>query len=273
MGLDGMAVYDCRIPLEPKLIKKWTGEEFCHPLWMAASGDNFFIADRFRGVLVVDFKDPQNPKIVNVVPVEGIATSLTLQGNLLSVACGGGGVDIFDVQNAAEPQSIYRFSDRIDYVRGACNVNDVVYLADNLEGGFKVLRMEDGGLKFQRQFTNTQHCDDVRVIGERAYVRFRSNGVMTYNIANPVSPVLISQVAVQNDAPTDFLIKDRLLLVTFKYFGLAAFDISTEDKPEFLGSYSLGELSESICLVGDYIYVANVKKGISIFEISPNSKI
>ena len=267
LGLDGMLLLNCKNPAEPTVMRRWRGDELCNPLDIVARDNYFYVADRFKGLMVIDMADRLNPAIVESFATDGIASALHLWRDYLSVACGGAGAAIYDVSEPLKPKLLYRYSDRIDYTTGVRMSDRAVYLADNFAGGFKVLRFENNGLAFQKQYHLDSYCDAVDLVGDRAYVNNRSDGVSIYDISEPLDPKMICRIFRENDAMIDLLVEKNVLLTSYKFFGVAAYDISVETQPKVLGAAQIGDMTETICQVGEHLYVSNDRLGISVFRL------
>ncbi|HUX37002.1 MAG TPA: hypothetical protein VMV44_03800 [Rectinemataceae bacterium] len=91
--------------------------------------------------------------------------------------------------------------------------------------------------------------------------------VLFYDISSPLSPVLLSSVAIPQYL-TGVAIRGSLVYVTCRDFGLKIIDISTPTAPKELGICALSSSSRSIGLSGDYAIVPHGNTYAAVIDVA-----
>ncbi len=99
----GVEVLDIGDPALPSSIGFVTDLQNAWDLALSADGLHLFVADGAGGLATLDLAGPGLPTLIATAPTLSGALDIALSGELALLACGSGGVEIFDVSNPAAP--------------------------------------------------------------------------------------------------------------------------------------------------------------------------
>lgn len=143
----------------------------------------------------MDASHPACPKKLNTWPVEGIPMSVNYAEGRITVASGAAGVLLFDWEGgncAPVLRGRYPF---VDYSKEArFGPGGRLYLADNRDTGMQVLDVSS-----TMRPTRLASCvfddfaDNIAIVGRRAVVGSRRNGVVVFDVSGP-QPRLLGSV-------------------------------------------------------------------------------
>ena len=73
---------------------------------MRVVGDRAYVADTILGLVVIDLAKPAEPKLLETIATLGGAQDLWVEGDLLYVAVGGEGIELFSLKEPDTPKSL-----------------------------------------------------------------------------------------------------------------------------------------------------------------------
>ena len=89
----GLHVIDISNPSQPQRLANWSE----YPMFMdLAIADNWLFSASYGAVLVIDVSNPANPQLTQMYRNPGLAMGIDVQGNLVCVADGDGGLLLLD---------------------------------------------------------------------------------------------------------------------------------------------------------------------------------
>ena len=107
---------------------------------------------------------------------------------------------------------------------------------------------------------------DLAIVGGRAYITARTQGLIVANVDDPTAPYLMGQFD-WSDASDVEVVGDTAWVV-FGGYSIKAIDISDPYDPHPVGSSaSVTCHTDCIQVIGDYIYVADLDSGLTIMKI------
>ena len=183
--LDGMTLVNLAEPSQPKVVRRFAPEEI-QPLDMVADGKELLMADRFRGLVIWDVSTPDAPTSLSALALPGIATGITLTRKpdgrrLAAMACGSAGLQMVDVTNSTAPRLLGGFARGIDYAREVSTFFDLAYLADNADGGIKLLDATNPEApQLVAQWNHAGFCESVQADEHNLVTAWRTGGVAVY---------------------------------------------------------------------------------------------
>ena len=209
------------------------------------------------------------------MPAATRSHDVAVVGNLLYVAAGNAGLQIFDLTNPASPSLVGSY-DTPRYARQVCVVGDLAYVADDNMAyttddvaGLQILNVADPTAPQLVGHYGLLAIDGVAVAGNYAYVIDRTVGLRILNVANPAAPSLVgtySEMALINGL---CVVGDRLYfggLVNSMRYGLQIFSITNPASPTLLGSYQTPVTVSGLHVVGNLAYVADYTSGLQIVD-------
>ncbi len=156
-------------------------------------GPNAFMACRRDGIVILDVSDPTDPKLISLDdPGDADSWDLDLQGDLLYVAQGNRGLDIYDVSDLVVPVRVNRVE-----------APETIYEID-VDGAFAYLGMFGGGLDIMSLANPIaptvvgsvfvpHSVGDVAVDGTVVHAA-TSRGYWTFDVSDPSAPVITGRL-------------------------------------------------------------------------------
>ena len=261
-GIWGISYFNVSDPYATS--HKYTRNTVGNATDILVDGSIGYVANGISGVAVLDLSSPIIP-VIGSIDTPGNAERLALLGDCLVVADRSGGARIIDVSNPYVPRFV-----------ASCNVDayDVAFYGDTL-----VIGASDGVYTWQvGEFSSLSHVGtysgyeawDVRVRGDVAYVAAGSDGLLTLDVSDPSSPVLLDR----NFSIANFYrkldVQGQIAVVADYGNGIHVFDVSSPGNIQFLNSCSLSYATD-VFISGEVVYVADGTDGVCIYNISnPN---
>lgn len=280
-NLDGMTAADISDAHHPKPIRHFSPDEI-QPLAAAEISTGIVaFADRFRGLVLWDLSRVDSPTSVGSLHMPGIATHLDILRNAgrtyACVACGGSGVAVVDVSNPTAPQIAGRYKSDVDYSRRIAVAGSVGYLADNLDGGLKVLNLSQPGspalfLKIQLP----GYCDSVALGNDLLISGYRNYGTRVLRITNAEagttpSLYLLCTIYRSKDRVRDAKItqtaKDSYAVIADDEGGIDLYSLRNPAEPLLQDEFRTTDAASAITLANGMIYASCWDAGIEILAI------
>ena len=190
--LDGMTLVDLAKPSQPRVVRRFAPKEI-QPLDMVVDGQELLIADRFRGLVIWDVSTPDAPTSLSALALPGIATGITLTRKpdgrrFAAMACGGAGLQMVDVTSSTAPRLLGGFTRGIDYAREAAQFSGGYFIADNADGGLKLLDTTDPAApRLVAQWNHAGFCESVQSVQHHVVTAWRTGGVAFYGSSMGIS--------------------------------------------------------------------------------------
>jgi uncharacterized secreted protein with C-terminal beta-propeller domain len=210
---------------------------------VAVAGNYAYVADGQAGLQVIDVSNPARPVHVGAFETSGSASDVAIAGNYAYVAekprwagnnyIGGGGLEVIDVSNPANPARVGGYDSREVYAEGVAVASGYAYVADYRDGVQVINVSNPANPARVRGFGTGGYAWDVAIAGNYAYVADGGDGFFTW--------------------PGQ---------------GLVVFDISTQASPARVGSFAASAYSSGVTVSGNLIYVADYQQGLLILEQS-----
>lgn len=146
-NFEGMTVVEVADPSQPKVLGHLSAA-VCRPLDVAVAAPGLVaVADRFRGLLLMDVTNLDRPTTVAELLLPGIATAVDVfrraANSYVAVAAGGGGVHLVDITNVRSPRVVTSHTLGTDYATQVRIAGSFAYLANNDDGGFEVFHLDE----------------------------------------------------------------------------------------------------------------------------------
>lgn len=281
-NFEGMTELSATEPASPRVVRKYPPADI-QPLDICASRPGYLsVADRFRGYSLWKLGRPDGPATsVSALALPGIATHVEHfsgeRANFAAVACGGEGLAIVDVRDPLTPVLAGRMTLAVDYSRRVATLDEFVFLADHLDGGLKLCRIDSRGApSLVAMVTMSGFCEAARFGGNLLYSSFRNYGYRIFEFDVDAARADHYSTAALRHLSTAYRSDDRvreilpigvLLLVANDALGVDMYDASDPSRPVVLDSLALQGECQSLEEHSGYIYAACWDGGLSVLQI------
>ena len=285
--LDGMTLVNLADPAAPRVARRFGPNEI-QPLEIAVDGTLLFIADRFRGLVVWDAARADGPTSLSALALPGIATGVQLKRDgarrLALVACGSGGLSVVDVSDASRPRLLGSEAKNIDYARSAAGVGSLTLLADNADGGLRVIDLARPeapvalGAFLMSGFAESVHADDTLVASA-----WRTGGTRLHAVAGDAASVLRPPVLLAttyrsrnrcHDARVLTAVPDgaapadrQLMAVADDLNGVDVYDVADPALPLLVGEHHTDGAASALAEYRGHLLVACWDAGLVLLRI------
>jgi hypothetical protein len=207
------------------------------------------------GVLPVDGSDPGGPvQLSDAIRTAGIVTGLEYRDNLLYVAAGTAGLEVWDVTDPQSPARLGRCAAR-GQVRRVRLCGSLALVADH-DSGLSVVDVSNPADPRELGFCGEPfRAMDVAVQDSLAYVA-DYNDVVAISFSDPASPVVVGRLHSYNRARS-VAVRDTLALVGEYEHGLQVFSVADPASPRWLGEFDETGAPVRIVADGSTVYAVD----------------
>ena len=256
---EGVLIFDVQDPKNPKEI----GSVLTGYTKRVVTKDGLAYIACEHGLVIADIRDPAVPERVGAYDSQGIAQSVSVDGNYAYLA-GAQGLEIVDVSNPDNPVQAARLEGEEAW--GVAIYENYIYLAVP-NTGLEVIDVRDPFSPQKiRTAPGTQAAWDVHIYQGTAYVGCHSNGVIIFNLSNKESPELIGRYLDDDGGEALGIWGDSQFLYVADNFGIEVLDVQDPTRPQQVAEYGNTNGAHDIYVDGNLIYVAEGRKGLMIFE-------
>lgn len=290
--LDGMTAVDLRDVSAPRVAREFAPGEI-QPLEIAADGTRLYIADRFRGLVVWDAARPDDPTSLSATPLPGIATGVRLaragDRRLALVACGGAGLSVVDVTHPERPDVVGRWNSDTDYARSVDTHGSMAFLADNADGGLRVIDLSDlarptlAGSYLMRGFAESARVSDGLLVAA-----WRTGGTRVFRLGGAgrdatTAPLPVCTVYRSRSRSHDAMVLGappegaspagrRLMAVADDVNGVDLYDIARPDLPLLVGGLDTEAAASGLAEFRGHLLAACWDAGLLVARISDGGR-
>jgi hypothetical protein len=192
------------------------------------------------------------------------ARDAAIDGNILVLADGSGGVRFYDVTVPDSPALLSTWESS-SYLSAVCASSGTAYLAGGLRG-IEVVDFTDPAnpsLLWNERLSEVRGLD---IDKNHLYVADGFDGLRIYSLSGDV-PGLISTM----DTPgwvSDLFVSGDILYIADGQRGFMAADISDRSAPVRMGRIELGAIARTIHVRGDVAFIATQTLGITAVDVS-----
>lgn len=225
-----------------------------------------YFAEGHGGLRIVDYSDPAHPYEIGWCENVGLMEDIWVDGDYAYVA-DGNGLLIYDVSDPTEPDIVAHIPiEQIQtrWVEGVTVESSVLYIASHF--GLIMVDVTDPG---DPRSLGSIDCTLLKDLAVRDSVVFMADSELLriYDCSNPRDPVRLSEIQLPGGNGWDVALRDTLVLVSDRAFGLVIISISDVENPEIIGSLEL-ESCQGLDDDGIYTYIGLVWDGIAVIDIS-----
>ncbi|MDK9699899.1 MAG: hypothetical protein OEM52_07140, partial [bacterium] len=135
-------------------------------------------------------------------------------------------------------------------------------------GGVSIVDISNFRAPVEVAFIEHRYAAGIVVQGDLLCVGIAlySNNFFTYNISNPLSPVLLGSANIGHGVR--MAIQGNFVYVAEAGFGIGVIDVSNPATPVLRGTNRLGDVSNDVVVDGNYAYVTDGHQGVQIVDVS-----
>ncbi|HOW64380.1 MAG TPA: immunoglobulin domain-containing protein [Verrucomicrobiota bacterium] len=269
-GLSGLVIIDVQDPWHPVRIG---GIDTPGTAYDLAVADHYvYLADGSYGLQIIDVQEPTVPRIIsNDRPggIAGIAYRVQIDPeNRIWIARGTQGIRVLNVRNPSNPISLGEFG----IAGGAFDVwieDGFVYVAAGTSG----LQVWDARSKIPAvsvallDTTTKVTVEDVRVLGDYAFLSVGKAGINILDIRNPAHPLSLASYRTRGEV-TRITMGNSLLITAEGTNEIELIDIRDPLHPDLLGMINTPGDAQDVQGIGRFLYVADARAGLQIIDIS-----
>jgi len=258
----GMLVYNISDPARPVQIADTNLSGLCYGIALATN--YAFIANFDQGLLIMDIRQPYEPKIVARLDV-GAATDLTLSGHY-AYAATYEGLAVVDLADPLQPVLLTNQPSGGTYTSGVAVQGNFAFVAA-FDAGLQIFDLTDPAKPGPvGNAPMPGIARSVAVSGGYAYLTGGTNLLQVVAITNPAQPDVIVRLGGGSDARSIF-IAEPYAYVTDYSAGLYVLNISRPSAPYLVAAYNSRSLS--VAVRDRNIYLADTWSGLTVLGIAP----
>ncbi|MFQ6061853.1 MAG: hypothetical protein ACE5J9_01580, partial [Methanosarcinales archaeon] len=280
--LDGFYIVDISNPVNPILV----GKSDVNGMKVEVSGNYAYLGSGKDGLYIINISDPKNPKKEGKYSTIGTVLDLAVKDNYVYIADGSQGFGVLDVSTPYDPRKIEKYLlDKANWEFGVSSVavyGDYVYVASSVLHIFYIKKNLHKP-KEVGTYHSINGIFEISVFGNYAYI---TNGKMGFEIINVSKPEKPKKVKEFNTAPGSafeiavsgnyayvtvadkLFVSGKTLHSIYDGGALYVMDISNPENIKEVGKYKFTSRAYGVSVYKDYIYVADINKGLCILNIS-----
>jgi len=262
---DGVVIFDVHQPRRPRKVGEiTTGVTFgiCVKNGLAyISGEN--------GLVIADVRDPANPKILTEYTFVKETQGVQVEGSYIYIASERG-LEILNVSNTGKVTPIAHIGD--SPIRDVDVYGGIAYLA-SFKNGVAVIDVTDP-VSPQKITTvaGTKGAWNCHIHNELLYVGCHGYGIKILSLSDEKSPRIIGSFCDDDGGEALGVWGDGKHLYIADNYNIEVLDVSDPTNPYEIGEYSKVIGAHDLCVDGKFIYVAEAKKGLIIFEVKQEQR-
>jgi hypothetical protein len=225
--------------------------------------DSYTICGSGMNLYSIDHTDLSQSDLLWTVDTPGMAMDFLQTEELLYIACGSGGVQIYQYQETELPVLITSIANINAYDLA---ISDTLLFVADFGYGLRIYSVSDIDNPFQIGSYNGSGglwriaLSDTCILGLRS-----SSGIKIISVSDPYSPYLAGSYALSG--VQNISLRDTLAYVSSSGNGINIFDISELDQPVWLDNYDFQGMAGGLSYSGNALYVSN-GFGISVLDSS-----
>jgi hypothetical protein len=219
-----------------------------------------FLAATDKGLVIADVSNPKNPTIIGDFHDGGEVRRVGIVDNFCITSDFENGLNILDISHPAKPVKIGNL--KFDRIKQFVATDKLVFLVD-IGKGLKIVDISDKTNPAEMiKVKETQGAACVAVDGNRLFLGFFDGSIKIFNITNPKSPDLLTEMNYPGEV-LGLVAADNYLFINYK--GVIVKNISDLNAIVDVGHYQRTKGAHGIVYRDGYVYY--VKNGLTIFKI------
>lgn len=244
---------------------------------MAIQGSYIYMANSENGLQVIDISDLENPRIISTLGITGQAADVAVSGDI-AVVVGDQGHHIIDISDPFHP-SLISYSDSTPSAVSVALNGLIAYIAGDFNSLYIVDLSNHNETILIKKIELTAYTMSAKVWidGERLIVN-TIDGLVFYNITNPISPVFEGDFYCISDpfeSANIALLQNTAYCFDYNNI-LRIYDIQDLQNPKELGSTDLDlewgfGMYDNIKVIGNRAFISSshsfISDTLNIFDI------
>jgi hypothetical protein len=185
-------------------------------------------------------------------------------GDRAYLAASASGLQIFDISDPDNPESMGYYDDNIGQAYAVQVVGNIAYVCDYPDG-IIVLNVEDPeNIRLINFFETPGSAQDIFIRGQIAYVA-DFDSLSIYNIEDPTSPQLLST---SEESVIAVKVSGDFAYCACFHDGFKVIDVSNPRQPRTVSSVRGGGFDGDVIIQGNIAYIISGRSGIIVYDIS-----
>lgn len=248
-------------------------------LWISCSDDEsskpipdgpyLFVASGNAGIHFVSISDPRNPLFATTFRVDGgdteiSAYNIAYRQNHILVTQGSNGLSIIDVSDVNALERVGGYSTSGSYY-GISVYGEFAYISD-FNNEIVIMDISYPALPYPWAIIEVESAPlDSFVAGTKLYAALGQGGLAIFDISQSDEPVLLSQLATQDDA-SSVAVNGNYAYVTIMKRGMVIVDISDPAHPVEMGTQDTPGTALDLVLINNFACIADGVAGVQFIN-------
>jgi hypothetical protein len=186
---------------------------------------------------VIDVTNPMSPSLVTTKELAGYGEGIAISGNYVYVAVGSTGMEVFDISDTANPNSVAVVAGAgSGYAEGINVTAPYAYLANG--GNLTIFDVNDPTNPSQVSAYEVDGgwIQDAKSISNYIYVCDWGVGVHVLNVSSITDPSLVTTFS--NPVNADVMFDGNFGYIASRQHGLTVIDVSSPEAPTLVGTFA-----------------------------------
>ncbi|MFQ5980790.1 MAG: LVIVD repeat-containing protein [Candidatus Heimdallarchaeota archaeon] len=255
-----------------------------YAMWIPSKGDLAYLTCGYSGLKIFNISTYSNPIEISHLPERpasipsghstGYAHQFFMDGNIIYVGDGAAGLTIINISDPYNPQFITQYLG--GYAWDVQIVDNVAFVAlgwidASLKSGLDLVNVTDPSNPVLIVDLNTQGLiTDIDVEGDLLFLSDSQDGVLIYDISNPINPALVGQYDGLATGEPDYsfdVVGDFLYVVSWTEGRLHILDISDPGDILMVGGFTSSDSYISVRVFDELAYLGG-EQGLTVLNIS-----
>jgi len=223
-----------------------------------AYGNYVYVTSHYNSIFIVDFSNPQDPKVIGNIRSFEFITDLYVKDDYLYVSDWNVGVDIFDISDAGSPEVLDKIS--VETPRSVFSNDHYLYVSNASNGVYIFDVLDPVSPKVIGTVDLPDRGFKVVVQDNYAYIADNNEGLVIVDVTAPSSPSIMSTV--KNYGTHDVFVSGDYAYVSGDNFLIV--NISDPRNPEVVSEVD----SVAFALYVSRNYSYNISGNFVIFDVS-----
>lgn len=236
---------------------------------MHLEGNRLYVANKFKGLQIVDISDMYRPKILSTTASVGQNWGIAKKDNYIYMADIKAGLLVYDVTNEKKPKKVSELE-----VKGeAWDVQikgNYAYMAAGL-GGLVVVDITDPlkpqvvtSLRYDREW---DFARQLKIVENTLYLADRKSGIHIIDISNPTAPNELKRYATQF-AEAVYPDNNKYAYIADGPGGMLILDVVDPIRPKKVAEFKMPGHANDVVKYGNYVYISLDDAGIRSVDVS-----
>jgi hypothetical protein len=261
----GIEVTDISDPARPVPVTRWIGTGAVTDLFIA--GPRAYVVDDSLGLIVLDVGDlPRGPRETGHFDSLDCAEDVALAGDLAYVAGGFSGLDIVRIAEPGHPVMLGSWATP-DYSLAVAVSGQYAFIGE--DQNLYILDVSDSTnpILTGQYVTSNGTVEDIKIVGNLAYLAEGDMGLGILNISNPANPQEIAHVGVAEYAD-GIAISGNYVFVADQGYGVDILDVSDPGNPQGVAGLETDGDGYDVAVTGEYLLLADGCEGVRIWNVA-----